>query len=541
MTHTSLKYNQVKQLIIITTTLTLSILGGVSGLAAGNKTVKKLYNHAISIDDLYPDSAEMILHECLHDYEISNDTIGILECKIKLSDIEKNKGDYSLAYDYAWQALIVAEEYKDLYLEAEANKMLGMLYGIFSNHSQTMYYLNKSLSLRKNLYSKGNYKEEELIPSYYSLAVQSSHVPDYTMALLYLDTCFMIASKHEIDLSYIKSQQGFIYMKQGKIDTASTLFEQVLPYFIDNKLRFQIMIYSFLGEANALQLHTSKAIRYYEECLSAMSIYNTHTDIKPEVLDALADLYRQQGDISTAYNILNHSKALNDSLFSARNNGDLLEVKNQYNDLMAMKNEKIATQNKLLQKKNQSNFRLKTFLGIMILFILVGILIGRNHYQKKQFDARQKKAKLLALHEKEKIEQIVNIKNKEITSYTLRLIDKERIIGELLTELKTHIDNAAFRRIRNSTQDVNKNLWVEFNERFTKVNAGFYKRLLEQYPQLSPTDLKHCALIKLHFNGKEMAQLLNISLPSVHLARHRLRKKLELKREDNLGQFINGI
>ena len=541
MNHMLLINNHIKTFFVLLFTVLLSFLGNVSALSVENDNVKKLYNLAISIDALYPDSAEAILNTCLDYYEVLGDTIGLLECRIKLSDIEKNKGDYSLAYDYAWQGLILAEEYKNAYLEAEANKMLGMLYGIFSNHSQTMYYLKKSLDLRKSLFAQGQYSEEALIPSYYSLAVQSSHVPDYKSALLYLDTCLLIATKYDVNLSYIRSQQGFIYMKQGKIDQAAALFEQTLPYFINQKLRFQVMVYAFLGEVNALQHKVSDAIAYYEECLVAMDIYNTHTDIKPEVLDALADLYRQKGNVSIAYDFLHHSKVLNDSLFSARNNGDLLEVKNQHREVMALKNEKIATQNTLIQEKSQSNFRLKTFLGIIILLLLVGVLIGYNQYQKKRYDARQKKSALLAQHEKEKVAQVVNVKNKEITSYTLRLIDKERIIGQLLTELQVHIDDAAFRRIRNSTQDVNKNLWVEFNERFTKVNAGFYKRLLEQYPQLSPTDLKHSALIKLNFNGKEMAQLLNISLPSVHLARHRLRKKLNLKREDNLGQFINGI
>ena len=63
----------------------------------------------------------------------------------------------------------------------------------------------------------------------------------------------------------------------------------------------------------------------------------------------------------------------------------------------------------------------------------------------------------------------------------------------------------------------------------------------KKVPDLSAADLKVCALIKLNFTGKEMSHLLGISLGSVHVARHRLRKKMNLNRSDNLTNYINSI
>ena len=73
------------------------------------------------------------------------------------------------------------------------------------------------------------------------------------------------------------------------------------------------------------------------------------------------------------------------------------------------------------------------------------------------------------------------------------------------------------------------------------LNENFYDRLQQKAPDLSSADLKICALIKLNFSGKEMAHLLGISLGSVHVARHRLRKKMDLERDVNLTNFINSI
>ena len=85
------------------------------------------------------------------------------------------------------------------------------------------------------------------------------------------------------------------------------------------------------------------------------------------------------------------------------------------------------------------------------------------------------------------------------------------------------------------------NLWEVFNARFVNLNENFYERLQAKVPDLSSTDLKICALIKLNFTGKEMSYLLGISLGSVHVARHRIRKKLNLERDVNLTCYINSI
>ncbi|HEY6902326.1 MAG TPA: LuxR C-terminal-related transcriptional regulator, partial [Puia sp.] len=59
-----------------------------------------------------------------------------------------------------------------------------------------------------------------------------------------------------------------------------------------------------------------------------------------------------------------------------------------------------------------------------------------------------------------------------------------------------------------------------------------------RFPQLSPTDLKLCAYLRLNLASKEIAQILNISLKGVEVSRYRLRKKLNLSPEVNLYDFL---
>ena len=68
-----------------------------------------------------------------------------------------------------------------------------------------------------------------------------------------------------------------------------------------------------------------------------------------------------------------------------------------------------------------------------------------------------------------------------------------------------------------------------------------YYALKEQYPKLSPTDLKMCAFIKLGFSSKDMAQIMGITAEGINTSRSRLRKKMNLPREFIFAEFLQEI
>jgi DNA-binding CsgD family transcriptional regulator len=80
--------------------------------------------------------------------------------------------------------------------------------------------------------------------------------------------------------------------------------------------------------------------------------------------------------------------------------------------------------------------------------------------------------------------------------------------------------------------------WEDFRLQFEQVHQGFFKQLKDQCPELSTSELKLCALIKLNLSMKETPTILGISPESVKTARYRLRKKLQLSHEENLIDFI---
>ena len=80
--------------------------------------------------------------------------------------------------------------------------------------------------------------------------------------------------------------------------------------------------------------------------------------------------------------------------------------------------------------------------------------------------------------------------------------------------------------------------WRIFEDNFNEVHEDFLKRLKQQFPDLSPGDLKLAAYLRMNLSSKEISPLLFISVRSIENKRSRLRKKLGLKEEDNLVDFI---
>jgi DNA-binding CsgD family transcriptional regulator len=100
---------------------------------------------------------------------------------------------------------------------------------------------------------------------------------------------------------------------------------------------------------------------------------------------------------------------------------------------------------------------------------------------------------------------------------------KEKI-NSLITKIDKDIDH--------------KKQWEVFESAFDEVHEDFLKRLQEKYPNLTPKELKLCAYLRMNISTKEIAPLMNISVRGVEICRYRVRKKLNIDRDQNLTRMI---
>jgi len=139
----------------------------------------------------------------------------------------------------------------------------------------------------------------------------------------------------------------------------------------------------------------------------------------------------------------------------------------------------------------------------------------------------------------------LEFKNKELTTNVMYLLKKNEFISEISNKLRDvdcNTDIVQPKIIVDIISELDKNtsneVWTEFETRFQEIYGDFYKRLNEKFPDLTPNDLKLSAFLKLNMSSKEISAITYQSTETLKTARHRLRKKLGLSREDNLVAFF---
>jgi len=79
---------------------------------------------------------------------------------------------------------------------------------------------------------------------------------------------------------------------------------------------------------------------------------------------------------------------------------------------------------------------------------------------------------------------------------------------------------------------------VDFEYLYTSANSDFIKKLTGTHPGLTPMEKRLCVFLQMNLSTKEIADITMQNFNAIEMARHRLRKKLELKRCDNLTTYL---
>lgn len=175
-----------------------------------------------------------------------------------------------------------------------------------------------------------------------------------------------------------------------------------------------------------------------------------------------------------------------------------------------------------------------------------------NQQQTLRQQAEKHRRKILKL-EQERLQEDYNHLKEKLREKTIELAnkakeneDKNRLIEKLKGKLKTFqkeadVPKTKLKEIQKMLDSYSTNEDNTFEIQMDQLHQDFYKRLMENFSQLSSNDLRLCAYLKLGFNSKEIAEFMNIQPSSVYINRSRLRKKLDLDTEQDLHEFLNSI
>ncbi len=166
---------------------------------------------------------------------------------------------------------------------------------------------------------------------------------------------------------------------------------------------------------------------------------------------------------------------------------------------------------------------------------------------------KEKEKEIIAL-KNQKLQYELRHKSQELASSTMNVIRKNEILSEISQKIEKIVSDlsnkdelvSTKKHLQKIQQDIKLNIerddnWKKFEENFDMIYENYLKRLKEKYPSLTVSDKKLCAYLKMGLSSKDIAPLLDMSFRGVEMSRYRLRKKLNLTRDDNLSDFTQNF
>jgi DNA-binding CsgD family transcriptional regulator len=144
------------------------------------------------------------------------------------------------------------------------------------------------------------------------------------------------------------------------------------------------------------------------------------------------------------------------------------------------------------------------------------------------------------------LDEVVEFKNREITANVVSLIKKNELLTNISKDLLEIEKKAVLDETKSAIHEIGKKIiktrdveiWKDFDVRFRQVHSQFYNQLISLFPDLTPSEQRLCALLRMNLNTKEISELMGLHPRSIDNARFKLRKKLNLTPKQNLVSFL---
>ncbi|MFK5856501.1 MAG: tetratricopeptide repeat protein [Bacteroidota bacterium] len=459
-------------------------------LSIGNRYIEK---------DNYAEAMKYY-HKGIELSEVNNDKSRLPNLYNNLGIVYLNINNPEKALDLYSKALKLFEENNDTMNVAGTTTNIGSIYIQLGQYDIAETYYKRGYQLFKNF---GN--TEGMAHSQLKLGLLDMILMEFDSAAKYLSNSLKI--QKELEVTYSGSRSFFIaetYINLGIV------FIQLQNYY--NAKEYLLEGYNIAQNTKQNRL---------------ISLAAKH----------LSSFFKESDKPLLALDYYQVFKQFSDSNFNEENVRRLTQVEMQYQFDTKLKEDQLKRriQDQLQERKNL----IYIIISVSLLFLLViVILLLRLEKIKKRKTELEKKT--LA----DKLEHA----NKELTTHVMYLLRKNEFIISIAEKLKlAKLDAKAENKkiISDLIKELESNSamisWEDFEIRFQEVYTGFYKKLNINFSDLTPNELRLCAFLRLNMTTKEIAAITYQSTNSIVVARHRLRKKLNIEKEENLISFLSKI
>jgi len=470
------------------------------------------------------------------------DCIGFLYMKL---------GDYPKALEYDFKALNIAQEVGNKSNMAKALLNIGNEYSEQENYSMALEYLRKALNINEEIGNKANIDGAlNVIGTCYAGQHNDQKALEYYSKSLRIGQEIDDKAGVVGDLINI----GDVYDMEGNYNEAIKYDSKalsIIPKIGDKDLNSSL--YSNMG-------HVYTKLKKYKQAKifldSALIIAKSIADKRIIQYDYcyLSELDSAIGNHIASYADYKQYIIYRDSINSQENIKKIAQMESnrelqRVEDSIKMEEKKA----RIIQTSEINRKRIVTdsIIVILVLLVLLAILLVNRQQIKRKKDklVYENKTNLLLLKKQETEFELSKAKTM-LDEYIKSMVEKNNRLEQITTDLE-ELKNLKAREIDENRIERLEDLsnitiltdedWNKFRQLFEQVYKGFFIRLKEKLPDLSPAEIRLFCLIKLQLGTKQMAGILGVSFLTIKKTRYRLRKKLQLSDTDNLDDFIASI
>jgi len=467
-------------------------------------------------------------------YRQTGDTLGLIAQLNDIGNTYMSQSEYDKALEYFFESLTLCESVElDRGISVNLGN-IGLSYFELGEDEKALEFYRRAVKINKRLDRK-----RSLSTNYNNLGLLHGDQGRFGRAIKYHKQALELRRElgYTIEIANSLNNIGRLYMQQEKYEQAQEYLNRALAVNGGRDMNLASIIHENMAKMYRSAGEVDSALAHAQKTLALSREYGTKLG-KKVGYELLTDIHRSIGNFEMAFNYQQQLMAVKDSILNE-------EKAKQINELQAKyEAEKKDKQIALLEKEKEKQALLQNaFLAGLILIGIIGVLV----YNRQRLKIREKQAELKNRRLKEeKLEQDLEFRNKQLTTHTLHLVQKNKTMKELkenISEIRSRKGN----NIRGELQKI-ENLvdysfqldedWKQFRLYFEEVHSGFFDALKEQYPDLTPHELHLAALARLNLSVKDIAAIMGITPDSVKTARYRLRKKLGMETEENLTEFM---
>lgn len=494
---------------------------------------EELYKPDPTLALKYANESERLANNILSDSLLNKAYINQASAYIRL-------GNYPRALQLLFKTIQAAKKVEDSHTLFSAYEMTGILFYFQNDKKKALQYFFKALDQFSQKKPDNNKQIERKAYLLNNIGILYDEKKLYAPSAYYFKEALNLADflrNHELTAN-ILNNQGTLYAHQGKTDTALKQYNEGIEIRKKNNNKWGLTqsyislgkFYFNLNEYEAAETHFKKAVEIAKqiESLHYMGIASSY----------LFQLYKQKNDYKHALEAIELTKKVNDSLHNEKRFREIGQLEMQFQ--LNLKQDELAA------RQREKNLYFSLTAASLSLSLVIATLLFYIQKNKAK-SAQLEQANLQS--EKKNLKKGIELKDKELTTQVLHLVHKNELIhtiSEKLLAIKQNLRATSQIAVQKVIEDLQSNLQPELLEEFKlrlqSIHEDFYRILQEKFPNLSPSELRLCAFLKLNLTTKEISVITNISTKSIEMARTRLRKKLRLTGTDqNLIIFLSQL